>query len=96
MSVRVAMTLWLLIGVAVWSGFFDLYVSRGAREYLQLAAESELGRGPTPSMAAVMSHAKRVGALAATGWAIIVVGAGWVTVRAGMRSSSKLDVRSSK
>ncbi len=25
--------LWLVVGVAVWNGFFDLYVSRGAREY---------------------------------------------------------------
>jgi hypothetical protein len=94
-SVRVAMALWLLLGVLVWNGFFDLYISRGAREYLQLAAESELGRRPTPSMADVMSHAKHAGAIAATGWAIVIVGAGWMTV-ARARSSSKLEVRSSK
>jgi hypothetical protein len=85
-SVRAAMALWLLVGAAVWCGFFDLYVSRGAREYLQLAAESELGRRPTPSMADVRSHAKRAGAIAASGWAIVVVGAGWMTVRVGTRS----------
>ena len=31
-----AAVLWLVLGVAVWNGFFDLYVSRGAREYGQL------------------------------------------------------------
>jgi hypothetical protein len=46
-------------------------------------------------MADVMSHAKHAGAIAATGWAIVIVGAGWMTV-ARARSSSKLEVRSSK
>jgi hypothetical protein len=85
-SVRVAMALWLLLGVSVWCGFFDLYVSRGAREYLQLSAEAELGRGPTPSMVEVMSRAKHAGAIAASGWAIVVVGAGWMTMRATRRT----------
>jgi hypothetical protein len=85
-NARVATTLWLLLGVAVWCGFFDLYISRGAREYLQLVAESELGRRPTPSMAEVMSRAKRAGVIAATGWAIVIVGAGWATVRATRRT----------
>jgi hypothetical protein len=71
---------WLLVGLAVWNGFFDLYVSRGAREYLQRQAEFELGRGPEPSMSVVMAQAARAGRQAASwmgGW---VVAAGWATI----------------
>jgi hypothetical protein len=72
--------LWLLVGAAVWNGFFDLYVSRGAREYLQRQAEAELGRGPAPAMDAVMANARRDGVEAASIWAVIVTGCGWSTV----------------
>ena len=72
--------LWLLIAVAVWNGFFDLYVSRGAREYLQLQAEFELGRGPAPAMAEVMARASRDGVWGASMWAAVVLAAGWATL----------------
>ena len=85
MSARLAAASWLLIGIVVWNGFFDLYVSRGAREYLQLAAEAELGRGPTPSMDHVMAEARHAGATAASLWAVLVTGAGWITIVAGRR-----------
>jgi hypothetical protein len=77
----VVLVIWLAIGVAVWNGFYDLYVSRGAREYLQLVAEAELGRGERPSMAAVMAANSQAGLVAASLWAALVVGAGWLTVR---------------
>ena len=57
MSGRVLGALWIVVGVAIWNGFFDLYVSRGAREYGQKQAEFELGLGPQPSMETVMSNA---------------------------------------
>ena len=74
---------WFLLSVAVWNGFFDLYVSRGAREYLQLQAEFELGRGPAPVMSEVMARASRDGVRGASMWAAVVLAAGWVTVAAG-------------
>jgi hypothetical protein len=70
---------WLIVGAAVWNGFYDLYVSRGAREYLQLSAEAELGRRPPPSMKDVMDANERAGRRAATIWALLVTGAGWGT-----------------
>jgi len=72
--------LWLVVGIAIWNGIFDLYVSRGAREYLQLQAQSELGIVPQPSMAVVMARAERMGLIAATLWAGAVVAAGWLTI----------------
>ena len=75
----VALLIWLAIGVAVWNGFFDLYVSRGAREYGQLRVEFELGRGPNPDMTGVLVNAQRDGVRAATLWAALVTGAGLAT-----------------
>ena len=72
--------IWVAIAVAVWNGFFDLYVSRGAREYLQLQAEFELGRGPAPAMAEVMARASRDGMWGASLWAAAVLAAGWATL----------------
>lgn len=80
MTRRLAALVWVAIAAAVWSGVFDLYVSRGAREYLQLSAESELGRVPRPSMIAVMAEARHAGGVAASSWAVLIVVAGWGTI----------------
>jgi hypothetical protein len=80
MTRRLVALVWVAIAAAVWSGFFDLYVSRGAREYLQLSAESELGRAPRPSMTTVMAEARHAGAVAASSWALVVIVAGWGTI----------------
>lgn len=80
MPTRIVAVLWLLLGVAVWCGFYDLYVSRGAREYGQLRVEAELGRGAEPDMTQVMSRARRDGVLGATVWAAVIVLAGWGTI----------------
>ena len=82
----VALLLWLAIGVAVWNGFFDLYVSRGAREYGELRVEFELGRGPNPDMTGVLVNAQRDGVRAATLWAALVTTAGLATFYWGQRS----------
>jgi hypothetical protein len=73
--------LWIVLGVAIWNGFFDLYVSRGAREYGQKQAEYELGLGPQPSMALVMSNARHDGVVMSTVWATLVVAAGFATIK---------------
>ena len=73
--------LWLVVGIALWNGIFDLYVSRGAREYLQLRAEADLGIVPPPSMPEVMARAERMGLIAATLWAGAIVAGGWITIR---------------
>jgi hypothetical protein len=80
MSVRAIAALWLVLGVAIWNGFFDLYVSRGAREYLQRQAEYQLGHGQEPSMTEVMARARREGLVMSSVWSGIVVVAGWGTL----------------
>ena len=81
MRARILGALWIVVGVAIWNGFFDLYVSRGAREYGQKQAEFELGLGPQPSMALVMSNAKHDGLVMSTIWAVGVVAAGFATIK---------------
>jgi hypothetical protein len=81
--------LWLALGVAVWCGFFDLYVSRGARLYGQLHAEYELHMiRDEPSMVTVMNEAKHDGFIAASLWAGAVTLSGWATIllKGGTRS----------
>ena len=78
---RTLALLWLLVGAAVWLGFFDLYVSRGAREYGQLHAEYELHMTNTePAMATVMDGAIHDGVVAGSMWAGAIVACGWATV----------------
>jgi hypothetical protein len=72
----IALLFWLVLSGAVWNGFFDLYVSRGAREYLQLQAEFQLGLGAEPAMAEVMQRARRDGAWGASLWALAILSAG--------------------
>ena len=73
--------IWLAVAATVWMGFFELYISRGAREYLQLKAEAELGRVAQPSMNEVMARAKSDGALMASIWAGIVLAGGFAATR---------------
>jgi len=75
-----------VLGIAIWNGFFDLYVSRGAREYGQLRVEAERDRLPQPDMTAIMNRAKRDGLQHASFWALLVVAGGWATLGLAGRS----------
>ena len=76
--------MWLVIGAALWFGIWDYIVARGTNEYLYRQAELRLGIQPPPGKSAdmreVMSRARRNGAIQASVWAVIVTGAGLLTV----------------
>ena len=76
MSRRLLAVLWLVIGIVIFNAFFDLYVSRGAREYLQKRAEYELRGGSEPQMDAVMAQSVRDAWVMSSIWAGLVVAAG--------------------
>lgn len=80
MATRAVAILWLVVGALLWNAVFDLYVSRGVREYLQLRAEAEHVDRPAPSMADVMTRATRTGVVAASLWAVVIVAGGWLTI----------------
>jgi hypothetical protein len=79
-NARALALMWVGIGVLIWNVIFDLHILYAARDYLYLAAEAELGRAQTPSMSLLMRRARRTGALSASGWTLLVVGAGWATI----------------
>lgn len=83
---RILAIFWVVLGVAIWNGFFDLYVSRGAREYGQLRVEAERDGTPAPDMTQIMDRAKRDGVQMATMWAVLVVAGGWATLWVAART----------
>ena len=96
MRKRILVLLWTIVGAVVWLGFFDLYVSRGAREYGQLQAEYELRRSDVaPSMDGVMGRAKHDGVVAASLWAAGVAVCGWLTVWAKSGGRARSGARGS-
>ena len=86
MRARVVAGLWLVAGVIIWNAFFDLYVSRGAREYLQKKAEYDAGLGPWVVMDVVMLQATRDGLIMSSVWSGLIVAGGWATIWAVRRT----------
>ena len=80
MRLRALAGLWVLVGIVIWNAIFDLYIARGAQQYLQAKAEYDLGLGPPVEMDVIMRRTRRHGALMSTLWAGLVVGAGWSTI----------------
>jgi hypothetical protein len=79
---------WIGIGVVVWNGFFDLLMTRGVKEYLYRQAEHELGRGKPVTMREIMNETRADAAVKASIWAVLVAGAGVLTVILCTRSST--------
>lgn len=79
---RAAMILWLLLGVVVWNGLYDLLLTRGIKDYLLQQALHDAGRGPASMpLALAMDMTVRDAVWIATLWASIIVCAGLLTVR---------------
>ena len=79
---RAAVILWLLLGVVVWNGLYDLLLTRGIKDYLLQQALHEAGRGPASMpLALAMDMTVRDAVWIATLWASIIVCAGLLTVR---------------
>jgi hypothetical protein len=83
---KVLAVAWLAMGIAVWSGMFDLYIARGAERYLWKQAEYQLKLVQVePSMAVMMAETKRDAAIKSSIWAALVVGLGWTTLALSRR-----------
>jgi hypothetical protein len=85
---RVFLIVWIGIGVVVWNGFFDLFMTRGVKEYLYRQAQHELGRGEQVTMREVMDETRVDAAVKASIWAVLIAGAGVLTVILCTRSST--------
>ena len=78
---RALVLMWLVLGAVIWNAAFDVWMSGAPREYLLQAAVWEVGRGPEPDLAEIMAGAVRGGAIRATAWTVLIVGAGLLTIR---------------
>jgi len=88
---RIAVALWILVGVVVWNGIFEMWVVRGVREYLLQAALADAGRRSAVPISDVMDPAIYDATWIATLWASSVVLAGLLTLRFGSRQSPIRD-----
>jgi hypothetical protein len=79
---RRAVLLWLVVSVVVWNGIFDFVQTRGIKDYLLRTAMHELGRGPAVAFPEAMSDVNREAIVLATIWAVGILAAGILTIRA--------------
>ena len=79
---RTALAVWILLGVVVWNGLYDLRISLGVRDYLLKQALFDLGQGPAIVLSDAMRDTVRDALLVASLWAGIILAAGLWTIRA--------------
>ena len=78
---RIAVALWLIVGLVVWNGVYDLIVGQGIKEYLFRTALYHAGRGPQSSIASVMDPFVFYAVWVSTIWASSIMLAGLFTIR---------------
>ncbi len=81
--------LWLIVGLVLWNGVYDMTLGEGIKEYLFRSALHEAGRGPRVSIAGVLDPFVFDAVWVATFWACIVTLAGLVTIRVMRREPGK-------
>ena len=81
--------LWLVVGLVLWNGIYDMTLGDGIKEYLFRSVLHEAGRGPRMSVATVLDPFVFDAVWVATFWASIVTLAGLVTIRIMRREASQ-------
>jgi hypothetical protein len=85
---RIFIIVWIGIGVVLWNGVFDMLMRRGVKDYLYRQAAHELGRGEPVTIREVMDETTADAAVKASIWALLIAGAGLLTVILCTRSST--------
>ena len=85
---RALVGLWVVLGVALWNGVYDMTLGEGIKEYLFRSALHEAGRGPQLSIATVLDPFIFDAVWVSTFWASVVLLAGLVTIRVARRSGN--------
>ena len=78
---RIAVALWIVLGVVVWNGVYDLVVGQGIKEYLFRQALFQAGRAPAPTIASVMDEFVFYATWVSTVWASVIMLAGFCTIK---------------
>jgi hypothetical protein len=85
---RVLVGVWLVLGLALWNGLYDLTLNEGIKEYLFRSALHEAGRGPRVPVATVLDGFVHKAVWVSTFWASLVVLAGLLTIRSLRRGDT--------
>lgn len=72
--------LWAVVGLVLGSAVFDWWMHGAIRDFQLRVAHFELGRGPEPSLAALLAEARASGVWRAVTWGGLVTAAGWLTI----------------
>ena len=85
---RFLVGLWLVLGIALWNGVYDMTLGVGIKEYLFRSALHEAGRAPHVGIATVLDPYVFDAVWVSTFWASLVVLAGLLTIRLARRHGS--------
>ena len=77
----IAVAIWVILGIALWNGVYDMIVGQGLREYLFRSALHDAGRAPATSVSAVVDPYITDALWISTFWASLVTFAGLLTIR---------------
>ena len=78
---KIAVALWLALGVGLWNAMYDQILEKGIKEYLFRSTLHEAGRAPQVAIATVLDPFIFDAVVASTFWAGLVVLAGLLTIR---------------
>lgn len=78
---RLLVALWLVVGLVLWNGVYDMMLGEAIKEYLFRSTLHETGRAPHVTIATVLDPGIQRAVIVATLWASVVVLCGLVTIR---------------
>ena len=78
---KVAVALWLALGIGVWNAMYDQILEKGIKEYLFRSALHEAGRAPQVAIATVLKPFLFDAVWVSTFWAALIMLAGFLTIR---------------
>ena len=78
---KVAIALWLALGIGVWNAMYDQILEKGIKEYLFRSTLHEAGRAPQVAISTVLEPFLFDAVWVSTFWAGLVMLAGLLTIR---------------
>lgn len=78
---KIAIALWVALGIGVWNAMYDQILEKGIKEYLFRSTLHEAGRAPQVAIASVLQPFLFDAVWVSTFWAALVMLAGLLTIR---------------
>ena len=78
---KIAIALWVALGLGLWNAMYDQILEKGIKEYLFRSTLHEAGRAPQVAIATVLEPFLFDAVWVSTFWAAAIVLAGLLTIR---------------